>query len=103
MSGISKFTTSMVSATNENTFALLNLNAGFSLIKVEAPAEYRGLQQALSPQRQQNAEHGPLHRTARKLGALFSQILPPIKLLKETYGRRVSEIAESEKINQKAS
>ena len=98
MAAINKFTASAVSASNENTVALANLNIDFSLVKVEAPVEYQGLRSALSRRRVENAEQGPLHRTARRLGALFEQILPPIKTLAEAYGRRASEIAGSEKL-----
>ena len=98
MAAINKFTASALSATNENTLALANFNIDFSLVKVEAPLEYQGLRSALSPRRVENAEQGPLHRTARRLGALFEQILPPIKTLAEAYGRRASEIAGSDKL-----
>jgi hypothetical protein len=98
MANIGKVVASAFSATNENQFSLVNINADFSLLKVEAPIEYQGLGAALSTPRRKNAEQGPLHRTARKLGALFEQILPPIKTLAEAYGKRVSEIAASEKL-----
>lgn len=98
MTSIGRITASGVSATNENTFSLININTDFSLLKVEAPVEYHGLGAALSTRRRENAEQGPLHRTARKLGALFEQILPPIKTLAEAYGKRVSEISASEKL-----
>jgi hypothetical protein len=100
MSVISKFAASFVTGTNENNLALANFNIDFALLKVEAPVEYKGLQSALSHWRRDNAEQGSLHRTARKLGALFEQVVPPIQTLIETYGRRVSEISTSEKINQ---
>lgn len=100
MSAISKFAASLVSGTNENNLALANFNIDFALLKVEAPVAYKGLQSALSPRRRDNAEQGSLHRTARKLGALFEHIVPPIQTLIEAYGRRVSEISTSEKIKQ---
>ena len=99
MTSIGRFAASALSAANENTVALANFNIDFSLIKVEAPVEYQGLRSALSRRRVENAEQGPLHRTARKLGALFAEILPPIKTLAEAYGRRASEIAGSEKLS----
>lgn len=95
MAAISKFAASAVSFTNENTVGLANINIDFSLVKIEAPVEYHGLRSALSRRRIENAEEGPLHRTARKLGALFEQILPPIQTLAGAYGRRASEIASS--------
>ncbi|KAL8979164.1 MAG: hypothetical protein Q9205_005436 [Flavoplaca limonia] len=97
MSAIGRVTASALAATNENTFGLANFNIDFSLVKVEAPIEYGGLRSALSRHRVENAEQGPQHRTARRLGALFEQILPPIKKLAEAYGRRSSQIAETEK------
>ena len=99
MAAINKVAASLVSATNENTFGLANFNIDFSLIKVEAPVQYQGLRSALSRRRVENAEQGPQHRTARRLGALFEQILPPIKTLAEAYGRRASEIAGSAKLH----
>lgn len=97
MAAISKVAASLVSATNENNFGLANINIDFSLIKVEAPVEYQGLRSTLSRRRIENAEQGPQHRTARRLGALFEQLLPPIKTLAEAYGPRASEIAGSAK------
>ena len=101
MSAIGRLAASLVSGVNDNTFALANLNVDFSLVKIEAPVEYQGLRSALSRSRVKDAEQGPLHRTARKLGALFEQILPPIKKLAEVYGKRVSEIISSEKLSRK--
>ena len=101
MSTIGRITTSLLSGVNDNTFALANLNVDFSLVKVEAPVEYQGLRSALSRSRVEDAEQGQLHRTARKLGALFEQILPPIPRLAEAYGKRVSEISSSEKLSRK--
>lgn len=98
---IGKIAASVLSATNENNLAGINLQADFSLIRIEAPKEYSGLRTALSHRRLENAEQGPLHRTARKLGSLFEQILPSVPKLIEAYGQRVSEISTSAKINQK--
>ncbi|KAL8999010.1 MAG: hypothetical protein Q9169_002008 [Polycauliona sp. 2 TL-2023] len=99
MSTIGRISASALAATNENTFGLANFNIDFSLVKVEAPIEYQGLRSALSRHRVENAEQGPQHRTARRLGALFEQILPPIKTLAEAYGRRASQIADAGKNN----
>ena len=98
MAAINKFAASAVSAVNENTVALANFNVDFSLIKIDAPIEYHGLRSVLSRRRTENAEQGQIHRTARRLGALFEQLLPPIQKLAEVYGRRVSEIAESDEM-----
>jgi hypothetical protein len=94
MASIAQLSGSLISAQNQNTLALANFNIDFSLIKLSAPAEYQGLATALSQRRRENAEEGPLHRTARKLGALFEQVIPPISELAEAYGKRVSEIAK---------
>ena len=103
MSSIGRITPSVVTGTVENTLALANLNFDFTLVKLEVPQEYQGLRNALSKRRVENAEEGPMHRTARKLGALFEQILPPIKTLIKAYGVRVSEISSSCKIDQTVS
>jgi hypothetical protein len=91
---ISQISGSLATAQNQNTLALANFNIEFSLIKVSAAEEYQALGTALSQHRRKNAEEGPLHRTARKLGALFEQIIPEISHLSEAYGKRVSEIVE---------
>lgn len=103
MSALGRVTSSVVSGTNENTLALVNFNVDFTLIKLEAPKEYKGLGTVLSRRRLENAEKGPLHRTARKLGALFEQIIPPVKTLLEVYGKRVSEISASDKFQKAVS
>lgn len=103
MSGVGRLAVSAVSATNENDLALANFDVDFALIKVEAPKEYHGLGAVLSHRRLENAEQGPLHRTARRLGALFEHLVPPIQILVEAYGKRVSEISASGKLNRKVS
>lgn len=88
---------SALTARNENSLA--NLNFDFSLVKLEAPAEFRGLGNSLSPWRRTAAENGAAHRTARKLGALFEQTATIPDSLYAAYGLRVSEISASEVIN----
>jgi hypothetical protein len=88
-----QFSGALMSAVNQNNIALANISFEFPLIKIEAAKEYHGLGMALSPRRRENAEAGSLHRTARKLGSLFEQLIPPISVLAEAYGQRVSEIA----------
>ncbi|KAL6405898.1 hypothetical protein AUP68_10782 [Ilyonectria robusta] len=46
----------LASATNEVTIAAANLNFEFSLVKIEAPAEYQPLGRVLSPSRVNEAE-----------------------------------------------
>lgn len=63
---------------------------------MDAPVEYQGLGAALSTNRRNVAEYGTAHITARKLGALFEAVLPETPRLIEAYGKRTSEIAESD-------
>lgn len=88
---------------NENTLALANFNFDFSLYKVEAPKEFDGLGAALSLRRRDEAENGFQHRTARRLGALFEQILPDVPYLIQAYGKRASEVSASPEVNPKGS
>lgn len=92
---VGKVQAALTAATQETTLALANLNFDFSLVKVEAPVEYRGLGAALSIKRRNASESGDHHRTARKLGSLFEQMLPDTPSLFKAYGNRVSEIAKS--------
>ncbi|KAF5663486.1 hypothetical protein FCIRC_11132 [Fusarium circinatum] len=92
---------SMFSVKNENHVGLANLSVDFSLVKVEVPKQFEGLGKALSPHRRENAERGPQHRTARRLGALFEQVIPDIEVLAAVYGERVSEIAASRQLDLK--
>jgi hypothetical protein len=91
------------SGTIDSTVALASLNFDFSLIKVEAPAEYMGLGGSLSAHRNKEAEKGITHITARKLGALFADVAPSAPNLIRAYGLRTSEIAKSSKFNPQAS
>jgi hypothetical protein len=62
---------------------------------VEAPVAFQGVGTALTNQRRDVAESGSTHITARKLGALFEQVIPQTPRLLEAYGSRASEIAKS--------
>ncbi|KAL7787296.1 hypothetical protein V8C43DRAFT_324093 [Trichoderma afarasin] len=88
----------LASVSHELTVAAANLNFDFTLIKVEAPKEYSGVNDSLTEVRRENAENGALHRTARKLGALFDGIPPRAEHLLAAYGNRVSEICQKAKI-----
>lgn len=101
MSAVGKIQAAWAAASNETTLALANLNFDFSLIKVEAPVEFKDLGAALSIKRRSAAEHGTSHSTARKLGSLFEQILPSTPRLFKAYGLRASEIAQSPLVNPK--
>ncbi|RYP33651.1 hypothetical protein DL768_011085 [Monosporascus sp. mg162] len=80
-------------ATQELTVAAANLNFDFTLVKLEAPPEYRAIGDHLSSSRIREAETGPLHMTARKLGALFDDVCPQTPNLIKAYGMRASEIS----------
>jgi hypothetical protein len=88
---------------NENAVSLANLNIDFTLIKMEAPPEFKGVGTTISEDRKINAEDGAVHRTARKLGALFEGIIPSTPELYKAYGTRVSGLSQSTKINPKPS
>jgi hypothetical protein len=103
MSIISKVQGALASLSNENILTLMNLNLDFSLYKVEAPAEFMALGNALSPRRREDAEEGLYHRIARRLAALFEQAIPSTPELLRAYGKRVSEISETPGINPKGS
>jgi hypothetical protein len=53
----------------------------------------------LTTTRRKNAESGSANKTARRLGALFEQLVPPTPRLVKTYGLRVSEVAETPAVN----
>lgn len=103
MAGVGRIVAALASGSQETTVALANLNFDFSLVKVEAPVEFKGLGACLSSKRKKEAECGTVHVTARKLGALFADGLPAIPNLLQAYGRRVTEIAEAPHINPKGS
>jgi len=86
---------SLVSATHENALALASMKLDVSLIKVEVPVEYTGLGPALTNKRRVAAEEGTAHKTARRLGILFQDLLPSTPSLLRAYGRRCSEISQS--------
>ncbi|ETS85041.1 hypothetical protein PFICI_03066 [Pestalotiopsis fici W106-1] len=81
-------------ATQEITVAAANLNFDFSLVKLEAPAEYKPIGNILTPSRIREAEVGPIHVTARRLGALFEGACPETPNLIKAYGTRASEISK---------
>ncbi|KAH0428156.1 hypothetical protein CcaCcLH18_09170 [Colletotrichum camelliae] len=90
---------SIFSAKNQNTVGLFNTTLDFSLVTINAmPKQYEGLNNALSSKRRENAWKGQHHQTARRLGAIFGGCIPDIEVLSDAYGRRVSEIASSTKL-----
>ncbi|KAG4263822.1 hypothetical protein FPRO03_09098 [Fusarium proliferatum] len=92
-------------ATNEVTVAAANINFDFTLIKYEAPKEFRPIEGHLTTTRKQDAETGNSHVVARRLGALFSGICPDSPNLIGAYGARVSEISKTatQKVSQEYS
>lgn len=104
MSGpVGRIAASFATARNENSVSLANLNFDFTLVKFEAPKEFAGLGNTISRRRKLDAENGPLHKTARKLGALFDNILPKTPALLRAYGTRVSAISANPAVNPQAS
>lgn len=99
MSVLGNATSSFFSATNENYAALANIKFDFSLLKLEAPVEFNGIVSALSTKRRIDAEEGPTHKTARRLGALFEDLIPSTPKLISAYGLRMSEIMNTSGIN----
>lgn len=91
---LSNVSASLVSAINENSLALASMKLDISMIKVEVPAEYTGLNAALTSKRRAAAEDGSAHKTARRLGILFQDLIPSTPELLRAYGRRSSEISE---------
>ena len=99
MATIGKLSNAVFKATQENQFSLASLNFDFSIIKYEVPKEYKQLGERLSRKRKTEAEDGRIHRTARKLGALFETEIPEVPALIDAYGRRVSEVAAATHVN----
>ncbi|KAF6815775.1 uncharacterized protein CMUS01_12383, partial [Colletotrichum musicola] len=98
-SAISKLNAALVSIPQELTVAAASFNLDFSLMKVEAPKEFLGVGDSLSTHRRGEAEDGQFHVTARKLGALFESLVPPVPHLYQAYGKRASEISSRSKSN----
>ncbi|MCJ1228957.1 hypothetical protein MMC12_005621 [Toensbergia leucococca] len=103
MSSLGKITNSLFSAVNENSLSLASVKFDFSLVKIEAPLEFTAVGTALSSKRRHAAEEGLPHKTARKLGALFEQLIPSTPKLITAYGLRVSEILQSPTVNPQGS
>jgi hypothetical protein len=95
MASIGKIAISTATGVQETTLALANLNVDFSVVRFEAKPEFQGVEKRLSKRRKQQAEDGRIHSTARRLGALFADELPPVESLCKLYGLRASEIASN--------
>ena len=99
MASIGNLALNLLSASNQAVVALANLNFDFSLVKMEAPREFQQLGNSLSQRRRLDAEDGSAHVIARKLGALFVEVVAPIPNLSRAYGLRTSEIASDTRFN----
>ncbi|KAJ4005718.1 hypothetical protein NW752_011045 [Fusarium irregulare] len=100
---IQKLGASLVSQTAEANIGLATFNVDFSIIKLQAPAEYKPLGNELTITRRKAAEDGTAHVTARKLGALFQDWVPRTPDLIKAYGKRAVEIAQCREVNPRAS
>ena len=103
MALLARMTNTLGVAHNENTLALANMNFDFSLFRFDAPTEFQALGNNISDRRRQEGEGGGQHRTARRLAALFEGVLLPIPEFSRAYGRRVSQISESQRQNPRGS
>ncbi|KAF2466087.1 uncharacterized protein BDR25DRAFT_395909 [Lindgomyces ingoldianus] len=92
---------SIISPTAESHVALAGFHIDFSLIKVQAPSEYRDIGRLLSPRRKTEADEGQSHLTAAQLGLLFEGLVPKVPDLIRAYGLRCSEVAKSPTFNPK--
>lgn len=99
MASIGKMALSLATGVQETTLALANFNFDFAIIKMEALPEYHGLGSRLSKRRKLEAEEGGVHVTARQLGGLFADVIPPVPNLARVYGLRASEISANPVIN----
>ncbi|KAI9659837.1 MAG: hypothetical protein M1821_001188 [Bathelium mastoideum] len=95
MTTIGRLQQALTAVTNDVTVAAANFNFDFALVKCEPPQEYHSLGTILSAKRKHDAELGPIHITARRLGALFEGVCPNTPRLVQAYGTRTSEIARS--------
>ena len=55
---IGRITTALASGHNENQLSLVNLNPDFTLLKVQAPLQFEGIDSMISSKRKENAESG---------------------------------------------
>lgn len=96
---VQKIAGNLLSCTNENTAALVNIKFDLSLIRCEPLAEFLPVGRALTPLRKQEAESGDIHRTACILGFLFNDSVPDTPALRKAFGSRVSKILSHPDIN----
>lgn len=99
MPAFDKLIASVFTATNENTASLVSAKVDFTLFSIQAPPEFAQIGPALSAERRLEAEVGNTHRTARRLAALFEQLVPATPKLISAYGTRISQIIASPAVN----
>ncbi|KAK0609430.1 hypothetical protein B0T14DRAFT_465885 [Immersiella caudata] len=99
MASLGRISNSAVSAVNENTVALVNINLDFSLWRCNPSPEFLPIGSALTRGRRREAETGQAHRTACTLGFLFHETIPSTPKLIKAYGRRVSDILSHPDVN----
>ncbi|KAK2012149.1 hypothetical protein LZ32DRAFT_678456 [Colletotrichum eremochloae] len=99
MANFGNFQNSLLSNKNEFSPALVNINLDISLFRCNPAAEFLRVGSALTSWRKKEAEDGHLHKTACRLGFLFSEILPDTPELLKAFGTRASEILDSPNIN----
>ena len=92
MVSLGRFTNALGVVHNENTLALMNMNFDFSLFRVDAPIEFQALGNKIFRKRRQEGELRRQHRTARRLGAFFEGVLPPIPKFSRAYGLRIRSL-----------
>jgi hypothetical protein len=89
---LQKIAGALISQSLEPNFSLATLNINFSLVKLEAPAEFKPGAYCYS---QTEAEDGIPHTADRKLGALFQNWVSQIPHLVRAYGLQAEETAQS--------
>ncbi|CAM1500459.1 Fc.00g096210.m01.CDS01 [Cosmosporella sp. VM-42] len=99
MADLGNFGASLISAKNENTAALVNINLDISLYRSDPSPEFLRVGSALAAWRKREAEDGELHKTACRLGFLFNELVPETPNLIRCYGARASDIMNSPNIN----
>jgi hypothetical protein len=103
MASIGGIRFSGVAGVQETTLALANLNVDFSIVRYEAKPKFQELGKQLSKRRKVEAKDGMIHLTARRLGALFTDVVPPVDSLCKLYGMRASKLASNPLVNPKGS
>jgi len=103
MASIGDISLALFSGEQKTTLSAASLNFDFTLVKIPPPVEYQGLGECLSLKRKKEAEDGPPHVLARRLGSLFASEIPSVPKVLSVYGKRASEISGNPKANPTAS